>query len=203
MSKHNEGIDIVKAMNILSMRSQQDGETENIDSSNDCPCCSGVKSRHDMESLREMGQEIDLVESVSGKKNDSSLAQEGDKNSSNERADNEQRMAKERFERLLTLSINDLFAVVLKAQEERTSTYLKFEKVLGEVLKSRNISQYMEIVATVTAAFSTQSNLINSAKDCFEKVHGINEVFYLVRNLQEYEKEKLNLTAALHLERLR
>ena len=198
-----KGIDIVQAMNILSLRSQNEGEGHGSTSSDACPCCNGVKSRHEMEKLRTMGQKIDIDQSGDDIVNSHGADETLDADNELEKAKEEQRKAEERFKKLSKLSQKDLLYVVMKAQEERTLTYLEYERKLVAVLVSRNLSQYVEIVANVTAAFSIQSNLINSAKECFLKVHDNSEISASIKSLQEYEKEKLNLTAALHLEKIR
>lgn len=97
----------------------------------------------------------------------------------------------------------ELLSVVMKAQEERTLTYVKYDKDLELVIKSKNMQRYVAVVANVTANFLTQSNLINSAKKCLIEIHNLRDIAKNISALQLHEKEKLNLTAALHLERLR
>jgi len=75
------------------------------------------------------------------------------------------------------------------------------------VLKTHNITNYPTICAQATATFSVLSDTINViAKILAEQEKqspSVKEVLILIRQLQQHEKQKLNLTAALHLERIR
>lgn len=75
---------------------------------------------------------------------------------------------------------------------------------------SGNITTYPNLCAKVTASFSVLSDTINSVKSSLDEADGENkqdngqhEMSNFISQLQKCESEKLNLTAALHLERLR
>ena len=75
---------------------------------------------------------------------------------------------------------------------------------------SGNITTYPNLCAKVTASFSVLSDTINSVKSSVDyddgddkQGNGRNELSNFITHLQKFESEKLNLTAALHLERLR
>jgi hypothetical protein len=81
---------------------------------------------------------------------------------------------------------------------------------LSTILMSGNITTYPNLCAKVTASFSVLSDTINSVKSSVDyddgedkQDNGRNEIFNFITHLQKFESEKLSLTAALHLERLR
>lgn len=55
----------------------------------------------------------------------------------------------------------------------------------------------------VTASFSVLSEMINAVQKVLTDKHDRSDLTVLISCLQKGEKEKLNLTAALHLERIR
>ena len=69
-------------------------------------------------------------------------------------------------------------------------------------MASGNITTYPALCAKVTASFSVLSDTINAVKGSLEK-HNRKDITKVIANLQKAEGEKLNLTAALHLEQLR
>ena len=74
---------------------------------------------------------------------------------------------------------------------------------LSKILISRDITSYPALCAKVTASFSVLSDTINAAKSCLMERHEKKDICEVVNQLQKHESEKLNYTAALHLERLR
>jgi len=62
---------------------------------------------------------------------------------------------------------------------------------------------YPTICAEATASFSVQSDTINVIQRVLEEKHQRHDLKKLIETLQKHEKDKLNLTAALHLERIR
>ena len=74
---------------------------------------------------------------------------------------------------------------------------------------SGNITTYPNLCAKVTASFSVLSDTINAVKSSLEENNntkqdnGRKEISNFITQLQKCESDKLNLTAALHLERLR
>ncbi|KAL7523381.1 hypothetical protein ACHAXR_000797, partial [Thalassiosira sp. AJA248-18] len=101
------------------------------------------------------------------------------------------------------------------AQQERVATYKVFEEGLSTILASGNITNYPTLCAKVTASFSVLSDTINAVKSEVEQRRNNNnnnnnrkddnddDITTIITQLQKSESEKLNLTAALHLERLR
>ena len=80
---------------------------------------------------------------------------------------------------------------------------MAYARGLSTILASGNITTYPPLCAKVTASFSVLSDTINAVKSTLEKVHGRKDITNVISQLQKSEGEKLNLTAALHLERLR
>ena len=70
------------------------------------------------------------------------------------------------------------------------------------VLQSGNISSYPGTVLAVTASFSVLSDTIRAAQKILDN-RKETDISQLIDQLQKYEKEKLNLTASFHLERIR
>ena len=74
---------------------------------------------------------------------------------------------------------------------------------LETVLKTSNVTNYPAICARATASFSVLSETINVIRSILNDTHHRDDLSQIIVMLQSYEKEKLNLTAALHLERIR
>jgi hypothetical protein len=74
---------------------------------------------------------------------------------------------------------------------------------MNQVLESGNMTAYMTSCAHATAAFSVLSETIIAIRKTLVETHKRRDLETLLTNLQKHEKEKLNLTAALHLERIR
>lgn len=115
--------------------------------------------------------------------------------------------------KLQSMGVVDLLAMVFQAQQERVATYKVFEEGLSTILASGNITNYPTLCAKVTASFSVLSDTINAVKSEVEqrrnnknknrKDDDNDDITTIITQLQKSESEKLNLTAALHLERLR
>ena len=74
---------------------------------------------------------------------------------------------------------------------------------MSTILSSRNISAYPTLCAKVTATFSVLSDTINAVKSLLVERHKRSDIGKTIAQLQKQEGEKLNLTAAMHLEMLR
>lgn len=70
-------------------------------------------------------------------------------------------------------------------------------------MKTANASSYPAACAKATASFSVLSETINLIQGILDGKHQRKDLTVLVAALQNHEREKLNLTAALHLERIR
>jgi hypothetical protein len=65
------------------------------------------------------------------------------------------------------------------------------------------MTKYPAVCAEVTASFSVLSETIKAVQKTLTDKHDRKDLNLLISRLQRGEKEKLNLTAALHLERIR
>jgi ABC-type uncharacterized transport system involved in gliding motility auxiliary subunit len=101
------------------------------------------------------------------------------------------------------LNIEEQLASLYEVQRARVSTYQSFDRSLEQILKTGNLSEYPVACSNATASFAILSNTVNIIKEILEKNFGRNDLRRLIEQLQQREKEKLNLTAALHLERIR
>lgn len=70
-------------------------------------------------------------------------------------------------------------------------------------MKSGNLTNYPVLCAKITASFSVLSDTINAVKSSMINHRKRNDIGQIITQLQRHESEKLNLTAAWHLERLR
>jgi len=114
---------------------------------------------------------------------------------------------------LSNLTRKGLIHALLHVQSERVSTYASFHKGLDVVLQTRNITSYPAVVAEATVSFRLQSEVIGKIRVLWlkseKRSHEINNggpvasVVKWIDALQTLEKKKLNLTAALHLEKIR
>ena len=115
-----------------------------------------------------------------------------------------------------TTKISDLSRLLLKTQEDRVSTYHQYEQSLQDVLQTGNLTLYPSACARATAAFTVCSDTINAIKDELmnrddddkqpppqQSSSNIKQYVQWIQNLQSLEKEKLQYTAAIHLEKIR
>mmetsp|Transcript_815 Transcript_815/g.1948 ORF Transcript_815/g.1948 Transcript_815/m.1948 type:complete len:164 (+) Transcript_815:365-856(+) len=74
---------------------------------------------------------------------------------------------------------------------------------LQSVLETGNLTTYPALCVNVTASFAVLSDTINAIRSILEQKRNRTDLAEHIRTLQKYEQEKLNLTAALHLEQMR
>jgi hypothetical protein len=116
---------------------------------------------------------------------------------------------------------SDLLQVLLRAQEDRVQTYRIYNSALQQVLRTGNITSYPASCAVATASFAMLSDTIRavveemSSRATTTTTNGdgggtnsssndnFKQYVQWIKELQELEKEKLQLTAALHLEKIR
>jgi hypothetical protein len=184
MSSQKEGIDVRLALEILSER-QSSSSSSSLQQSGDCDCHRNVPPQ-----ATSMGQVIDL-DGPSTSTSTSTAA-----------VTTERKERKEEIEtKLLSMTEKDLLHTVLKAQEERVATYQRYDRGLETVVQTRNVSDYPQTCVEATASFSVLSETIRAVDRILEeRKHSYSK---LVQTLQQHEKSKLELTAALHLERIR
>lgn len=212
------GIDIRKALEILSSRTAHSHNHENHLS-----YCGGTNDKPPPAILKNMGQTIDLFAQSPAPSVDS--AQPLSSSSSQERTANTSVDASEidQIERRQKIrdTIRDtpliaLLKMVLTAQEDRVRTYRLYDEALGKVLISNRLTDYPAACVAATAAFSVLSDTIMAVRDelsarkkvtSHEKKDSpwsmLKSVIELINDLQSSEREKLQLTAAIHLEQIR
>jgi hypothetical protein len=102
------------------------------------------------------------------------------------------------------MDLPSLLRAFQHAQEERAQTYTHFDKGLATILETGKLHEYDALCAETTANFAALSNLVNAVERCVvEAPHEKVGLGKLLRQVQGEEKEKLSLTAALHLEKVR
>mmetsp|Transcript_5446 Transcript_5446/g.7612 ORF Transcript_5446/g.7612 Transcript_5446/m.7612 type:complete len:269 (+) Transcript_5446:89-895(+) len=209
VSSASKGIDIQEALSILSDRSKTGGEqisnsksipdelkgrgqtidiTEELEFTNpanftSCDCATGAPDNDDSENI--LGG--DAVEDAKHEAMKQARIRRGEEIKSKVRS----------------MSVSDLLGMIFGAQQERVSTYKIYENGLSTILLSRDITDYPALCAKVTASFSVLSDTINAAKSSLVEQHKRKDISTVVDQLQKQECDKLNFTAALHLERLR
>jgi len=103
---------------------------------------------------------------------------------------------------LSTQSHPQLLSTLFKLQKERVAVYNEFNSGLDIVLQSGNLTTYPHLTTNITASFTVIAKSIKIMQGLFQKGDQM-EIAGFIQQLQNLEKEKLNLTAALHLEKIR
>jgi hypothetical protein len=199
-----KGISIEDALEILNSRAKAGGE----------------KLEATSPELKKLGQTLDLLNSQtwsrSNQKNDGTscdciLTQSENKSSDglvfepNEDTNVTEKESRVRKE-LAKQSSSSLFSTLFNLQNERVVAYQKFNAGLNEVLLSGNLTQYPSLCSSITATFAIISSSIRDIQSILEKRNEsseINQACTAIKQLQICEREKLNLTAAWHLEKIR
>lgn len=206
--QHLHGIDIHKALDILAARSST-GHDHSHSHSNDVGC-----HAHQTEDKRFMGQTIDLESPTTSSgattaQPQTTVEQQQQQQQNDteairkEQEARRQQLAKELEVKLKSMSVKELLQTVMETQQQRVSTYTEYNGSLQQVLDSGNMSTYMNGCAHATAAFAVLSETIIAIRKALVETHKRKDLETMLTNLQSHEKEKLNLTAALHLERIR
>eukprot|EP00588_Corethron_pennatum_P015376 CAMPEP_0194280808 /NCGR_PEP_ID=MMETSP0169-20130528/18906_1 /TAXON_ID=218684 /ORGANISM="Corethron pennatum, Strain L29A3" /LENGTH=251 /DNA_ID=CAMNT_0039025677 /DNA_START=49 /DNA_END=804 /DNA_ORIENTATION=- len=191
-----DGINIHEAVSILSSR-QKEGSNVNLVSSEGC----GHKRCPPPSSSS--GQTIHLGPTPPSDHVDPSLPSSAE--ISDDLAIEKSRRRAAFEETYSSASSPDLLRTALSLQSERVQAYVSWGVALDGALSSGNISVYAGSCPTATVSFSTISERIRAVGAALvgRAGSGAADASRAVRALQEGEREKLNLTAALHLERLR
>lgn len=147
-----------------------------------------------------MGQSIDLV--AAAQKHAAEIEQDMEKRKQ-ELAEERKKREGEIRTKLQSLTVKELLATVLDAQTGRVATYREYNEGLETVLQTANVSSYPAMCAKATASFSFLSDTISTIQSVLESKHERQDLKGFVGNLQKHEREKLQITAALHLEQMR
>lgn len=200
------GINIEQGLDILSLRNSADASSDAAEPKRACGCHGASVPPEAVH----WGQRIDMGEDnteattmTSGQE----IAIDNEMKSIDAvraqfQADREKRLV-EINAKLQAMSVVQLVECVIHSQQERVASYRLYDRGLVNVLKTGNMSEYPEVCAAVTASFSVLSETINAVQKTLSEQHGRKDLASLIARLQKGEKEKLNLTAALHLEQIR
>eukprot|EP00977_Amphora_coffeiformis_P008886 scaffold2013_cov139-Amphora_coffeaeformis.AAC.6 len=186
-----QGIDFSAALAILSSRSS--GKEENKEEPA-CPC----EAPEGASSFGNMGQIIDLQ---GGNNQTSSAIDNTDNDTEKTKASSLRKQ--ELLENVRKMSTRQLLQSVLEAQQQRVATYREYDRGLQAVLGTNNVSYYPTVCTEATAAFSVVSDTLQALQGELKGRDGDDEYVALVQSLQQHEQEKLQYTAALHLEQIR
>jgi len=124
---------------------------------------------------------------------------------------------------LSKLSPTNLLSKLFELQNSRVAVYKQFNNGLEDVLKSGNLTSYPHLTTSITASFAVVSSSVRDIQALLESranpvannndiggadsndidIECVKNVVKFIQQLQGFEKEKLNLTAALHLEKIR
>jgi hypothetical protein len=215
-SASQQGIDFQQALRILASRGSQAATTPHGDhnaqtTSSSCPC----QTLPDHETLKNMGQVLQLG---IGSVEDDNDAKEGDHPNAHG-CSNPPPKSQAFADTFRPMSTQQLLRSVLEAQQQRVSAYRDYDRGLQAVLATNNISFYPTVCTEATAAFAVVGETLQALQaelrrrradtaggDCVHS--GVNDVsndelVLLVRKLQQHEQQKLQYTAALHLEQIR
>ena len=194
------GIDVKQALEILSSRVPNDyTETPSA-------------------AMRGMGQVIDMFAPSSDGPHPPSEPTTQDKTTTStsaaKAATPEEQRQKIR-DSLKDLPLVALLKTVLTAQEDRVRTYRLYDDALGKVLETNRLTDYPPACVAATAAFAVLSNTVAAVRDELSgQVENKNDlstaaatvcssIIKSIGDLQELERQKLQLTAAYHLEQIR
>lgn len=191
-TKPQNGISIKDALSILSTRSNMGGNRN-------------VTADLVSDELKEMGQLLDMEQqdvSSTSPSPPARISVEVEANHEAIMAERERR-TEQIQQQLQTLDIMELLKMIFQAQQERVVTYKVYDRGLNTILISGNMTSYPKLCAKVTATFSVLSDTMNSIKSTLNTKHKRVDITKIIAQIQKSEGEKLNLTAAIHLEKLR
>ena len=98
-------------------------------------------------------------------------------------------------------STREVVGVVFEAQRDRVDAFRAFDSALAKAVETNSLNDYGAAVQRATKRFDAVSTRINNCESELRKRNAI--VADCVRQLQDAEKDHLELTAASHLAALR
>lgn len=198
------GIDIQQALDILSSRTPHSHAPHEHDHQ-ETGCCN--QGGNISEDLKKMGQTIDMLgPAPSSPSSQEQLAQQVLHIQQQQKEKAEQHRQDLGASLKAMTKASELIRAVLRAQEDRVQTYQTYDAALQQVLSTGNLTAYPEACALATASFSVVSNTIRGVAEEMatrSNNHSLKQYIQWIKSLQALEKEKLQLTAALHLEKIR
>ncbi len=213
LSKAQKGIDIKDALAILSLRAKNGDEKGALQTTNPA--------------LKKLGQTLDLMND--SEPSDKATAGEGDNTDAppccscgasshvdetngdeSENGNTEEQQERSQLQQARSKLQNELskqspsqnLSTLFKLQKERVVVFKEFNAGLDTVLQSGNLTSYPHLTTNVTASFVVISQSIKAIQQLLER-GGNKNIAEFIQQLQNLEKNKLNLTAALHLEKIR
>ncbi len=194
------GIDVKQALDILSSRIPND-----------------YTQKPPPSACKEMGQIIDMFAPSSDSPRPPSKPTTRDKmtnSTSSAKSVSPEEQRRKIRDTLKGLPFVALLKTVLTAQEDRVRTYRLYDDALGKVLVTNRLTDYPPACVAATAAFAVLSNTVaavrdelsgraESRKDLSTATSVSSSVIKSIGDLQELERQKLQLTAAYHLEQIR
>lgn len=113
----------------------------------------------------------------------------------------------------------ELLSKLFELQQSRVEVYKQYNSGLDNILQSGNLTTYPDLTTNITASFSVISNSIRCILEIMQnRIEGsktkefqlekedlstLSNCIKFTKQLQNLEREKLNYTAALHLEKIR
>jgi hypothetical protein len=193
-NEQSQGIDVTKAFDILAARSAEHPSTKQT---MECPGCHSEVQ----EKFMHRGQRIDM-----NANDENSPSVSGEDRLLQLKSELNEGRAKRKLiidAKVKGMSVKEVLDVFMKLQEQRVETYRNFDQGLERVLKTDSVPDYLNVCTEATAAFSVLSEQINTVKTTLGENCGRSDLSKLISSLQDAEKNKLNFTAALHLEKIR
>jgi len=195
----NTGISFQDAISILSSRTDSESDIKE----NGCPC----KERNEFERTKNNfpshTTNLDLMTDEESTPHFIKESEEPQQVTEDERKRNTLKRTLKLRDELSKLGIDSLLQAFFQFQEERVSTYRNFDRELNEILEQKNIAHYPTIVTQATASFSLLSDSINNVRFILQNNYKRQDLVRWIQKLQELEKQKLTITAALHMESIR
>ncbi|GFH58822.1 hypothetical protein CTEN210_15298 [Chaetoceros tenuissimus] len=219
-SSSKAGISIEDAMSILSSRAKSEGEQDALKAAT--PEMRALGQTLDLmnsQTWTRSGESVPncCISDEGGQQNDvtktSSSIEESESKVVQEAKNDKMK------EELSKSTPKDLLSKLFELQQSRVEVYKQFNSGLDNVLQSGNLTTYPDLTANITASFSVISNSIRCIIEIMQshtdgsrsKEFQLEEVdlstlsncIKFTKQLQNLEREKLNYTAALHLEKIR
>ena len=101
------------------------------------------------------------------------------------------------------MTLTEVLNLVTTLQAERVQMYRDYNNTLKKLIEIERVAEYPILCREMTTKFSVVSKYIIKAKDCLRKRHSREDLAKVVESLQDKEKEKLTIIAALHLDTLK
>ena len=186
-------MDVDECMKILSARARQPANT--------------IEDIPNVENLNVLGQSsvfdsrtyIGDASLTSHGENSSSSGAYGDRN-----ADSVAGVDDDMLSKVGDMSVLELLNLFTTLQGDRVQTYRDFDRIFTVLLENAQINRYSALCSEMTCRFSVISKYIIKVKEALESTkHNRKDLAQIVSKVQEKEKEKLTVVAAIHLDKLK